>query len=84
MSCEVAALPFQAHANYGPWSIDFEFCFGKLLIFIFLTFSFYFILLNKNNAARQYQEGSSISRQNLIANLESFHLSTSFVTDHAI
>ena len=24
MSCEVAALPFQAHANYGTWSIDFK------------------------------------------------------------
>ena len=23
-SCGVAALPFQAHANYGTWSIDFE------------------------------------------------------------
>ena len=23
MSCEVAALQFQAHANYGTWSIDF-------------------------------------------------------------
>ena len=23
MSCEVASLPFQAHANYGTWSIDF-------------------------------------------------------------
>ena len=23
MSCEVAALPFQALANYGTWSIDF-------------------------------------------------------------
>ena len=23
MSCEVAALPFQANANYGTWSIDF-------------------------------------------------------------
>ena len=23
MSCEVAALPFQAHAYYGTWSIDF-------------------------------------------------------------
>ena len=23
MPCEVAALPFQAHANYGTWSIDF-------------------------------------------------------------
>ena len=22
MSSEVAALPFQAHANYGTWSID--------------------------------------------------------------
>ena len=24
MSCEVADLPFQVHANYGTWSIDFE------------------------------------------------------------
>ena len=24
MSFEVAALPFQAHANYGTWSIDFS------------------------------------------------------------
>ena len=24
MSCEVAALPFQVHANYGTWSIDFD------------------------------------------------------------
>ena len=23
MSCDVASLPFQAHANYGTWSIDF-------------------------------------------------------------
>ena len=23
MSYDVAALPFQAHANYGTWSIDF-------------------------------------------------------------
>ena len=23
MSCEVDALPFQAYANYGTWSIDF-------------------------------------------------------------
>ena len=23
MSNDVAALPFQAHANYGTWSIDF-------------------------------------------------------------
>ena len=23
MSCEVAALPFHAHANYGTWSVDF-------------------------------------------------------------
>ena len=25
MSCEVAALPFQAGACYGTWSIDFEY-----------------------------------------------------------
>ena len=24
MSCKVTALPFQAHANYGTWSIDLE------------------------------------------------------------
>jgi hypothetical protein len=23
MSCEGTALPFEAHANYGTWSIDF-------------------------------------------------------------
>ena len=25
MSSEVAALSFQAHANYGTWSIDFDY-----------------------------------------------------------
>ena len=25
MSCDVAALPFKVHANYGTWSIDFDF-----------------------------------------------------------
>ena len=25
MSCEVTLLPFQAHASYGTWSIDFDF-----------------------------------------------------------
>ena len=24
MLCEVAALPFKAHANYGTWSINFD------------------------------------------------------------
>ena len=24
MSCEVAALPFRVHANYGTWLIDFD------------------------------------------------------------
>ena len=24
MSCDVAALPFQTHANYGTWSIDLD------------------------------------------------------------
>ena len=24
MSCDVAVLNFQAHANYGTWSIDFD------------------------------------------------------------
>ena len=30
MSCEVAALPFQANTNYGTWSIEFEY--SKLYI----------------------------------------------------
>ena len=25
MSSDVAALPFQAHANYGTWSIDLNY-----------------------------------------------------------
>ena len=25
MSCEVDSLPFQSHANYGTWSIDFDY-----------------------------------------------------------
>ena len=33
MSFEVAALPFQAHANYGTWSIDFGLdCFGAIIM----------------------------------------------------
>ena len=24
MACEVAAVPFQANANYGTWAIDFD------------------------------------------------------------
>ena len=38
MSCEVAALPFQAHANYGTWSIDFAigfFAIKRISTFIF-------------------------------------------------
>ena len=29
MTCEVVALPFQAHANYGTWLIDFGFNFEE-------------------------------------------------------
>ena len=25
MSCDVIALPYQGHANYGTWSIDFDY-----------------------------------------------------------
>ena len=32
MSREVAALPFQAHANYGTWSTDFVLCARKIKI----------------------------------------------------
>ena len=31
MSCEVAALPFKAHANYGTWSIDFGSNWSKIV-----------------------------------------------------
>ena len=34
MSCEVAALSFQTHANYGTWSIDFAFLYDILMIWI--------------------------------------------------
>ena len=33
MSCDVAALPFQAYANYGTWSIDFGNCHVIILNF---------------------------------------------------
>ena len=32
MSCDVAALPFQAHDNYGTLSIDFDFQHHNLII----------------------------------------------------
>ena len=31
MSYEVAGLPFQAHANYGTWSINFTKCYKKYI-----------------------------------------------------
>ena len=37
MSCDVAALPFQAHANYGTWSID-SYCDKQEKIIILFTF----------------------------------------------
>ena len=33
MLCEVAALPLQAHADYGTWSIDFDYTNTKCLIY---------------------------------------------------
>ena len=41
MSCEVAAHPFQAHANYGTWSIDFGFIFKKF------SFTFHLMIFPK-------------------------------------
>ena len=46
MSCEVAALPFQAHAIYGTWSIEFK----KISI------SFSFNSLNKDRGDLVYQK----------------------------
>ena len=37
MSCEVAAFPCQAHANYGTWSIDFDHFFSLLKIPVIIT-----------------------------------------------
>ena len=37
MSCDVAALPFLAHANYGTWLIEFSVMIIR------------FILLKRNN-----------------------------------
>ena len=34
MSCEVAALLFQAHANYGTWSIDFACLFCNIGLYV--------------------------------------------------
>ena len=49
MAYDVAALPFQAHANYGAWSIDFagdSFIFASaiyvgswLLNFVFVSYT---------------------------------------------
>ena len=47
MSCYVAVLPFQAHAKYGTWSIDFamlEDVFNKSNLFYSLKINL--ILLN--------------------------------------
>ena len=38
MSYDVAALTFQAHANYGTWSIDFNY---KLRIINYIAVDFY-------------------------------------------
>ena len=39
MSSEVAALPFQAHANYGTWSIDFDYFYKNFAIISTNNFS---------------------------------------------
>ena len=35
MSCEMTALPFQAHANYGTWSINFGYLYYYIISIIF-------------------------------------------------
>ena len=37
MSCEGAALPFQSHANYGTWSIDFALNYHNIYTKFFVT-----------------------------------------------
>ena len=32
MSCDMAVLPFHAHANYRTWSIDFDFMRPKISV----------------------------------------------------
>ena len=42
MSCEVAALLFKAHANYGNWSIDFD---VYILYWVVISLKTSFILI---------------------------------------
>ena len=34
MACEVAALPFHTYANYGTWSIDFDYNYKHYLVYV--------------------------------------------------
>ena len=43
MACDVAALPFQAHANYGAWSIDMDCALFLLRLFMFVLDFFYIV-----------------------------------------
>ena len=47
MSCEGAAIPFQAHANNGIWSIDFVPEFEIVMVLSF--YSLIFPILRQSN-----------------------------------
>ena len=54
MSCEVAALSFRAHANYGTWSIDFgtDGSIAKSICKIMLLSFLFFSLATRQNEGR--------------------------------
>ena len=56
MLCEVPALPFQAHANYGTRSIDFNY---KLRIIKYIAVDFY--LSQSYKLTYKYKKNNNIS-----------------------
>ena len=60
MSCEVFALPFQAHANYGTWPIDFGVDEYSQINQNFIKIKFY--LKEFKNKTKKYFPGSPLIR----------------------
>ena len=54
MSCEEAALPFQAHANYEAWSIDFDYNEKNISL---IYFSYRFSNLKANHGGMKIRGG---------------------------
>ena len=71
MSYELAALPFQAHANYGTWSINF----GYLYYYIF---SIVFTLGLKQSPRMTKKSASTLQKQRVKINSLSMAAVSSF------